>query len=707
MSVKDEHLDENFIERSFTVTDNFLENGILAIDYRLRQLVSFFKDYEEIELVTGKHYLKGIYRRSNSYILALELKVLCQKLGYSIGDTLVFRKYGKDFRRFYVQFEGKSQERVDELTEGLSSWRMPELHVKYPKVSEGELQKRIQNVFDQASSDFISKEDALNGLIDFQLTGELYQKELISLNKVQNVFHYPHQIEAVRKVILECRGRALLADEVGLGKTIEAGLILREYFERGEIQRCFVVVPASLTAQWQGELKQKFGFEFEIITNPSEVEKTPFAIMSLDTAKGQKYRQLFSQLHFDLVIVDEAHKLKNKKTQNYQFVKGLCAKYMLLLTATPIQNDLVELFNLIYLIAPGSLGTMQKFKKQYIHPVNKRLPLNVDTLKRRLAPFMIRNNRALTQLKLPPRRVVFKQVELGELERVVYNKLTSFIRSYYYVVSSKKQFLNQLTLMLFQKLITSSPMALADSMQNMVVKGGLDTEVEKSFLEMIDICSKVKSPAKFEVVRDLLTNELADEKVLIFTQFRTTQRQLRAYLKEAGIDPILFNGEMTLKKKDQAIEDFRNEKRVLISTDSGAEGRNVQFARYMINFDFPWNPMKVEQRIGRIHRLGQKYETFILNLCTVNTIEEHIVELLSKKIRLFERIVGELEMILGYLASDLKELESLDKKIMDIVVKYESQDDQAQMLDALGKKFAKAAEVYEEVSRSQEYVFGA
>jgi SNF2 family DNA or RNA helicase len=301
-----------------------------------------------------------------------------------------------------------------------------------------------------------------------------------------------------------------------------------------------------------------------------------------------------------------------------------------------------------------------------------------------------------------------QKVELQGLEKMVYERVSAFVREYYYALSHRNPCFNQLTLMLFQKLLTSSPRALSESMKNVLEKGQLDPWFENFFTETVSLCEQIEVPAKFSLTADLINSQLNSEHVLIFTQFLATQRHLYDFLqKKTGRKIFIFHGEMNIHKKDEIIQKFRdNSSSILISTDSGAEGRNLQFARYLINFDFPWNPMKVEQRIGRIHRLGQERETLIMNLCSAGTIEEHIVDLLLRKIRLFERVVGELEMILGYLATEYTDIEVMDKKIMDIIVKYQSFSEQKEQVEKIAGQFTKAAETFEETLKRQEYIFG-
>ncbi|HEX7714171.1 MAG TPA: DEAD/DEAH box helicase, partial [Bacillota bacterium] len=188
------------------------------------------------------------------------------------------------------------------------------------------------------------------------------------------VIPYPHQIETVRKVISQMRGRAILADEVGLGKTIEAGMILKEYLLRGLVKRFLILTPAALCRQWEAELREKFAIPVLIARREYDWNHYDFLLASMDTAKKESHRTEILKGYFDMIIVDEAHKLKSTVTQNFQFVQGIQKKFFLLLTATPLQNDLKELFNLITLLRPGQLGNYRQFKQKFTK--DKRTPQN-------------------------------------------------------------------------------------------------------------------------------------------------------------------------------------------------------------------------------------------------------------------------------------------------------------------------------------------
>ncbi len=231
-------------------------------------------------------------------------------------------------------------------------------------------------------------------------------EELLCLEGLRGVEHLPHQVETVRKVLRHFRGRALLADEVGLGKTIEACLLLREYLLRAIVKRALILVPAALTGQWREELSAKFGLEFSV---PGAFAGAGFwsgnnlVLASISMAKGRRHFEHVTAVPWDLVIVDEAHHCKNRATLNWQLVNALRRRYLFLLTATPVQNDLLELYNLLTLLEPGHLKTEKVFRKTYIRRGAPRDPLNRHNLRSLLGEVMVRNTRSLVNINLPRR----------------------------------------------------------------------------------------------------------------------------------------------------------------------------------------------------------------------------------------------------------------------------------------------------------------
>jgi len=213
-------------------------------------------------------------------------------------------------------------------------------------------------------------------------------EQLLSFQISQGVTVYPHQVNTVKTVLRQMRGRALLCDEVGMGKTVEAGLIAMEYLLRGLVKRVLILTPPSLVHQWQEEMSQKFNQDF--VTSDSEEftaaggaawSRFPHLIASIDLAKRSERMQQVISTRFDLVIVDEAHRLRRRNTAAWKLVNGLDKKYILLLTATPVQNDLDELFNLITLLRPGQLNTATEFRKRFVAQEDHLKPRHEDQLR--------------------------------------------------------------------------------------------------------------------------------------------------------------------------------------------------------------------------------------------------------------------------------------------------------------------------------------
>lgn len=693
-------------QAEFNLSEHFLENGIMQISSSLRQHFSFLRDHEEVVFqILGKYEVLGSYRKGSAFVLSLELRTLCLSLKLQPGQKIWLKRSAHSHRIFDVSFPYDNATVDAVMRATVRAREIPQLELAPPAILSLEAITDWMRDWDLTKRETGSSIELNQWLDEYVRQKEQKKQGLIGLEDVSGIDYYPHQVEAVRKAIFDCHGRVLLADEVGLGKTIEAGLIIHEYIRRREVSKILIVTPASLTRQWQSELKLKFDLDFQLALEPKTLEDESKVIVSLDTVKLRRYQGYFAKNTYDLVIVDEAHKLKNRKTLNYQFVNRISSKFLLLLTATPIQNELLELYNLVHLLAPGALGTLQQFRKRHVHPVNRRQPIQPDELKKMIEPHMIRNTRRSTSLNLPPRRVIMQEVVFAQAERQLYEKVESLIHDFYFMLSSERQGMNQLTMMLFQKLMTSSPQALLESVSGILNRSDLGFEIRDSLMQMETFAQEVIMPAKLTVVLELLEQELKGERVLIFTQFRRTQEVIAEALRKNGVLVHLFYGEMSSKQKEVVVNQFRDQVSVLVSTDAGSEGQNLQFARYMINYDLPWNPMKVEQRIGRVHRLGQKHEVFILNLFVKDTIEEHIVHLLQRKIRLFERIVGELEMILGYMGNELADVDSLDRKIMEIVAKYREHKDQLQHIDQLGEEFVKASSQYASSIMAQDKLF--
>lgn len=490
-----------------------------------------------------------------------------------------------------------------------------------------------------------------------------------------------YQLETCRHVIEQLHGRAVLADEVGLGKTIEAGMILKEYMLRGLVRRALILAPASLTWQWQTELREKFGIPAVIQRTEYDWERCPVLIASLDTAKRPPHCQIVQGLEYDLLVVDEAHRLKNARTANWRFVSSIRRKYCVLLTATPVQNDLRELYNLLTLLWPGSLGTYQQFQNRFM--LDKRTPRNPAVLRETLRRFIVRNRRGPDTIELPPRRVFAVPVHLTPAEQRFYQAVTDFVRQRY--TQWHGGLTGALRLITLQRELCSSAPAAMSTLEAMYRQAG-DPALRARLAELLELGNAVLDVnSKCDQLLKLIADSEPDEKFIVFTEYRMTQRYIRWRLEQAGIASLGFDGSMSASRKEWMRQLFLHGAKVLVSTESGGEGLNFQFCRSVVNFDLPWNPMRMEQRIGRVHRLGQTREVHIYNMATKDTIEEYVLALLHEKLNMFYAVVGDWEAVLAR----LKMKRSFEQAIADIVLAADGAE-AARRLDELGKQLLDA-----------------
>jgi SNF2 family DNA or RNA helicase len=520
--------------------------------------------------------------------------------------------------------------------------------------------------------------------------------QLICLPTLTAIDKYWYQVETARKVLRQMGGRALLADEVGLGKTIEAGLIIAEYLARGMVQSLLVLTPASLVSQWQLELSEKFNIATITTDNrdpqqPIESfwENNPRIIASLNTAKSAKHYPHVTSRTWDLVVVDEAHHLKNRTTLNWKLVNALNKRFILMLTATPVQNSLVELFNLLTLLKPGLLQTEAAFKKEYVDSRNGRVPKNPEKLRSLMREVMVRNTRALVDVKLPKRFATTITVTPAAAEEKLYQALSEYLRT----SESKLDRLSRTNLLMRAG---SSPDALADSLKQLTLRLPDDEEL-KSLARQ---ATQVKQVQKAKALVEMLSKSV--QKTLVFTTHRATSTYLAQTLQAANIPFAEFQGGMSLKQKDEAISTFRDTVSVLLASETGGEGRNIQFANVIVNYDLPWNPMKIEQRIGRIHRIGQTQDVFIFNFCLKGSIEEYILRILHDKINMFELVVGEIETILGNVDDEF----DFSEIVMDIWLKHQVKPELDTAFEQLADNLLKAKNQYQQIQELDEQIFG-
>jgi SNF2 family DNA or RNA helicase len=416
---------------------------------------------------------------------------------------------------------------------------------------------------------------------------------------------------------------------------------------------------------------------------------------------------------YDLVVVDEAHHLKNRSTVSWKMVNSLQKKYILLLTATPVQNDLEELYNLITILKPGQLKTPRQFRSQFVVQGDPRLPKNRGRLRELLADVMVRHSRSQVAVQLPPRRAQTVRLSLGKEEQALYQDVSTFVRAHMAGGAQRREgdengdgaplsAAHRFTLRTLQREIGSSPQAAHPTLLKMAEHTAL-TPYRKELLELAERAAAIQEWSKGAALEKLLRAEVAaDEKVIIFTHFLATLDLLAERLEEMGVDFVLYHGGLTAPAKDEVIRHFEREARVLLSTEAAGEGRNLQFCRTMVNFDLPWNPMRIEQRVGRIHRVGQNRPVQILNLAAEGTVEDYILDVLDRKLNMFELVIGEMDTILGQLG-DERDFEEI---VMELWMQSPDNAVVGAAFEQLGDALAQARESVRYTQDYDEALFG-
>jgi|UniRef100_A0A7C4ARR5 superfamily II DNA or RNA helicase len=529
-----------------------------------------------------------------------------------------------------------------------------------------------------------------------------------------SVIPLPHQIRALSLAIANDRVRYLLADEVGLGKTIEAGLIMRELKLRGLVQRTLVIAPRGLVTQWVSEMRFHFGETFQLVlpedlrtmkrmapisgsgnerpgTRFQELQKANAwqmfsqVVVSMDSVKPldkrrgwtatqvEEYnRDRFEDLisaGWDLVIVDEAHRLGGSTDQVARFKLGQglseAAPYFLLLSATPHQGKTDAFHRLVSLIDaqafPEISSVTRERVKPYVIRTEKRHAIDVEG-----------------KPLFKPRRTQLAPVSWEERHRdqqLLYEAVTEYVREgYNQAIREKRSYIGFL-MILMQRLVVSSTRAIRTTLQKRLQAliappeqlslfplyseeewADLDGQEQmetllrthlkalkneraevKLLLEAAAHCEQAGPDVKAEALLDWIYRLQSEEgdadlKVLLFTEFIPTQQMLRQFLTERGFKVVCLNGSMDLEERKKVQEAFAREARILISTDAGGEGLNLQFCHVVINYDIPWNPMRLEQRIGRVDRIGQTHTVRAVNFVFKGSVEHRVREVLEQKL---------------------------------------------------------------------------
>ncbi len=503
-------------------------------------------------------------------------------------------------------------------------------------------------------------------------------KELISypLIKKNLLYNLPHQQEGALRILRDLDGRALLADEVGLGKTITAGMVLKECIVRGFVKKALILTPPSLVNQWKEELLNKFNLDFKEVNNENEWATCGFAIASIDRVKN--FNTLTNEfkhskahdIYWDIIIIDEAHKLKDKNTFRWRFVDKLQKKRLLLLTATPFQNNLIELYNLLSLLRRGHLGTISEFRESFLVNGNERQPLNPAELKRKLSEVMVRRRRdEVKGINYRSRIPKIISVELTWEEKRAYESVVDLLLVHYLDFNGEPINTNLAAYSVLPK-ITSSTKSSIEFLEGLVSNPKYHKSTQEIAQSLVEDFNSLEQDTKIEklisIINDIDSNDKGT-KILIYTKHPVTLKYISDILKKQKYNITEFAGGLTPLEKTQRINEFRNHSQILISTETGAEGLNFQFCSNLINYDLPWNPMAVEQRIGRLDRIGQKKNISVYNLATKGTMEEHVVDLIINKMCCIGLVMGELPIILfnmGLDSSGKTGTSKIEEKIM-------------------------------------------
>lgn len=542
------------------------------------------------------------------------------------------------------------------------------------------------------------------GAVAVRLEGErlatLDQFEELLAIDVANIDHLPHQEAAARTVLARMNGRGILADEVGLGKTIEAGLIIKELLLRGLANRILVLCPAPLRDQWQQELKDKFDEAFTVVRSGSDrVGLGGDKVIMTQVLATRNLDKLVRP--FDLVVIDEAHRLAGANAHITRDKLGALvaeSPRALLLSATPVQNSLLELYRLVEVLRPGTFRSQREFTNRFVDRRDPRRPVNPAELRKLVSSVIVRTTRAQAGLdrvrRMPPRDVA---VRLGPPERRLYDLLLDALR---HKMSGPGDIHRRRLLALR---LTASPPAVSRMALRMA-----QVHPEPSVRDLLkevahlaaDIAETERDRKALRVIDDWINEH---GRVLVFSQHTQTVAGLVRTLGGAGIEAATFHGDMSHSARAESIARFRAGKvPVLISTDAGAEGLNLQFCNCILNFDLPWNPMRVEQRIGRVHRLTQERDVHIANLFAKDTIDESVYRLLHDKLAMFELLFGQVVTVLGEL-DDTDQ--SMEGRVLEAVY---SDSDQAMQtrLDELGQKLEAARKNATEMIRADSNLSG-
>ncbi|MGA9350182.1 MAG: helicase-related protein [Anaerolineae bacterium] len=622
------------------------------------------------------------------------------------------------------------------------------------------------DLFDRLAAGQVAPASAfLARLIARQLQALMTQQGVLSAANFR-ITPLPHQILAVDFILGQFKPRCLIADEVGLGKTIEAAMVYEELKLRGLAQRALVIVPSGLTYQWQQELRQKFGEEFVIFDRTmldalrqlhgqeaNLWQKHDHVITSMDFVKprsirpdlslgerarreqhNQEISQAVAEAGWDVVIVDEAHKLSKHadgtETARYKIGNAMAdrAPVFLLLTATPHQGDAGRFFHLLNLVDPYVFVTLEDLTPDRVREIMVR--------NKKRAAVDTQGNRLFKQ-RITTLYPVDRSGPEHAIERELYERVTDYVAENYDLALRRNDRAFGFLMILYQRMVTSSSQAIRQALSNRLahlraLQGALDALAQRALdfdeeaaldesaerlLEQLQAVVGVVDEAGLQkelaLIEDLLNLaeqattgrqdaklkallRIVDEvcrrqrdpttKFLVFTEFVATQEYITEALESCGYEVACINGQMKVGERIAARETFRTDAQFLVSTDAGGEGINLQFCHVMINYDLPWNPMRLEQRIGRLDRIGQEHDVLVFNMLVEDTVEDRVRKVLERKLALIREQFGEdkLTDILSTLQDDF----NFDRIFIDAVRLRQAE---AAQLEALAQQIYERA----------------
>lgn len=544
---------------------------------------------------------------------------------------------------------------------------------------------------------------------------ENYLRYVTLLSKIKNetaggflsslasgIIPLPHQLHVLNRAMETNNIRYILADEVGLGKTIEAGMIVRELKSRGLVSRILVVCPTGLVTQWASEMQEKFHEKFQVIL-PSDYDtirrltdnddvygQFDQVISPMDSIKPiekhagwseekvEKYNEerIYSIINsgWDLIIIDEAHRVAGSSGEVARYKLGnllaQASPYLLLLSATPHNGKTEPFLRLIRLLDADAFPNAKSIVREQV------APFLIRTEKREA----IDNNGNLLFKNRITHLVTISWDERNNLQRELYEMVSSYVAKTYNKAlrNRKKNMCLIFLLIIMQRMVTSSTAAIRQSLERRLnvlleqrtcvgnlreedldelnIEDGVEDALEAISLDMeleIEELKQIISLAKQAQFQnqdakvepllneiDAILSEDRTQKVIIFTEFVATQTYLQELLVNRGYTVTILNGGMSIDERNAAMQEFKTSTSIFISTDAGGEGLNLQFANIIINYDLPWNPMKIEQRCGRVDRIGQQRDVHIYNFIVGETVENRVREVLEEKLSVILKEMG-------------------------------------------------------------------